>query len=181
LYRINYTVLRMFFVFCLLASVDGANAARYNEFGAQSNIYLTDWARLKHQAELGDPDALFVLGNYYFQPPKGSGFTKDFKKSAEFYFKAGIRGNASAQYNLARMLYEGVGVEKNNIESYVWFKLASENKSLVAKHINQASIEAVISLEKNLDLADKSYAEKQIDFYTNIMDNKNYKSAKFSR
>jgi len=169
----------MLFVVCLLLPLDQADAARHTEFGAQSSIYLTDWARLKDQAELGDPDALFVLGNYYLRPPKGSGFSKDFKKSAQFYFKAGIRGNASAQYNFALMLFDGVGVEKNTIESYVWFKLASNNTSFVAKHINQASTEAVASIEAELDIATISQAKKQIDFYTDLIDRKDYRNAKF--
>lgn len=169
----------MLIVFCLSLTLTQVNAARHKESGAQSNIYLTDWARLKHQAELGDPDALFVLGNYYFKPPKGSSFRKNYKKSAEFYFKAGIRGNASAQYNLALMLYEGVGVEKNEVESYVWFKLASNNKSLVAKNINRASTEAFMTLEKKFDIASISQAKKQIDFYSDIIDNKSYRKAIF--
>jgi len=179
LYRIDYPLLRSLFFVCLLLSFCKVNAARDKESGAQSNIYLTDWARLKHQAELGDPDALFVLGNYYFQPPKGSSFRKNYKKSAELYFKAGIRGNASAQYNFALMLFEGVGIEKNTIESYVWFKLASNNKSIVAKHINRASTEAVMNLEQNFDIASIAQARKQIDFYTDIIDSKDYRKAKY--
>jgi hypothetical protein len=155
------------------------NAASNKEFGSQNNIYLSDWARLKHQAELGDPAALFVLGNFYYQPPKGSSFRVNLKKSAEYYFKSGIRGNAAAQYNLALMFHEGLGVQKNTVESYAWFKLASLNQSPVAKHINRVSAKAIIAIESQLSVDILAAAKKRVAFYTDIIDKKLYRKAPF--
>ncbi len=179
LFRFVYIGIQIFIIFCALLLSNHADAARHKEFGTQNNIYMSDWARLKHQAELGDPEALFILGNYYYQPPKGTNLRKNLKKSAEFYFKAGIRGNASAQYNFALMLHQGIGVKKSVIESYAWFKLASTNSSPVAKHINQVSGKAAAAIEEQLDAETLEQAKQKFDFYTNIIDNKNYRKAKF--
>jgi len=51
------------------------DAGRVREFVNQKNIYLTEWSKLKHQAELGDPEALFTLGNFYFEPPRETVFS----------------------------------------------------------------------------------------------------------
>ena len=176
--RIGYVGIQILIVFCSLLFND-ANAARHKDFGTQNNIYLTEWARLKHQAELGDPDALFVLGNYYYQPPTGSSFRKNLKKSAEFYFKAGIRGNAAAQYNFALMLLKGLGVTNNAIESYVWFKLASNNQSPVAKHINQLAKKAVTTIEAQMNEKQLLLAKEKVNFYTRLIREKRYRNAKY--
>lgn len=155
------------------------DAAGQKEFGSQNNVYLTEWARLKHQAELGDPDALFTLGNYYLKPPLGSQFRKNLKKSAGYYFQAGIRGNAAAQYNLAYMLHNGLGMSKNIVESYVWFNLASLNPSPVAKHINQLSKDVAITLREDMTEEEIQQADAQIEFYKKLMAEKRYRMAKF--
>ena len=176
--RIGCVGIQIFILSCLLLC-NLVNAANDEEFGTQNNIYLSDWARLKHQAELGDPAALFVLGNFYYQPPKGSSFRTNLRKSAEYYFKSGIRGNAAAQYNLALMLHQGLGVKLNTIESYAWFKLASINQSPVAKNINQVSARAISTIEAEIDHKTLALAKKRVDFYINIIDKKLYRKAQF--
>jgi hypothetical protein len=156
-----------------------ANAARHKEKGNQNNIYLTEWARLKHQAELGDPDALFILGNYYYQPPKGSGFRKNLKESAKYYFKASVRGNANAQYNMAIMFLNGYGVKQDSIHAYAWFKIASVNTSPVAKHLIQKSAGAAQTLKDRMDESMLSAGTDKVDFYLRIIAEKRYREAKF--
>jgi hypothetical protein len=153
--------------------------AGQKEFGNQNNIYITEWARLKHQAELGDPDALFVLGNYYFKPPRGSSFRKNLSKSAEYYFQAAIRNNAAAQYNFAFMLHKGLGVPQDDLESYIWFKLASLNPSPVAKHVNQLSREVAITLEASLSKLHLELATKKLKEYQDNIDKKRYRQIKY--
>ncbi|MBV1910943.1 MAG: SEL1-like repeat protein [Kangiellaceae bacterium] len=170
---------RVLIVLALGLFVTDTGAARQKESGNQNNIYITEWARLKHQAELGDPDALFSLGNYYYKPPRGSSFRRNLKKSAEYYFQAGIRQNAAAQYNLALMLHGGLGVNKNLVESYVWFKLASVNPSPVAKHVNQVSAEAAATLKDEMSTDEILIADQKLAFYNQIMSEKRYRMAKF--
>ncbi len=157
------------------------HAARHKEKGNQSNIYLTEWARLKHQAELGDPDALFILGNYYYKPPKGSSFRQDLEQSAEYYFEASIRGHASAQYNMGVMFHQGLGVKQNDIEAYAWFKIASDNKSPVAKHTTQESARAVRIFESQMDKNMLASGADKVTFYKKVITEKRYRQAKIPK
>jgi len=154
-------------------------AGKLSEPGVHKSIYVTEWAKLKHRAEIGDPEALFALGNYYYEPPKGSSFRQNYIKSAEFYFQSGIRGNASAQYNLAIMFHRGIGVASNYIQSYAWFKLASTNQSPVAKHVNLVSSQAVETLEPELTPEELFKAKELAQFYKKVVSNKRYRDAKF--
>ncbi len=163
----------------LLLSVLPAEAARHKEYGTQNYIYMSEFAKLRHKAELGDPDALFVLGNYYYKPPKGTNFKKDLRKSTEYYFKASVRGNPAAQHNFAFMLSKGLGVKENLLESYIWFRLAAENDSPVAKHINHLSKKAVEAIGKQLTKVQKALAEKKIKYYTEAIAQKRYHRIKF--
>ncbi|TQV88187.1 tetratricopeptide repeat protein [Aliikangiella coralliicola] len=155
-----------------------SHAARLREFGSQKNVYVTEWSKLKHKAELGDPEALFVLGNFYFEPPEGSGFRRNYKKAAELYFQASLRKNPAAQYNIAIMLHRGLGFKANVVESYVWFYLASVNESPVAKRINRKTAEIVVQLKTELKPDQLLEAERLIESYQNIMKTKRYRDAK---
>ncbi|MFT6732071.1 MAG: TPR repeat protein [Polaribacter sp.] len=155
------------------------HAGKLSESGAHKSIYVTEWAKLKHKAEIGDPEALFALGNYYYEPPKGSSFRQNYLKSAEFYFQSGIRGNASAQYNLALMFHRGVGVASNYIQSYAWFKLASSNQSPVAINTNLVSSQALETLESELTAKELIKAKELAQAYKEIVSNKRYRDAKF--
>ena len=163
----------------LLLIITNLQAGKLSENSAHKSVYVTEWAKLKHQAEIGDPEALFALGNYYYQPPKGSSFRQNFKKSAGFYFQSGIRGHAAAQYNLALMFHRGVGVKANYIQSYAWFKLASNNQSIVAKHVNLVSSQAVETLESELTSKELKQAKELTQNYQDIIESKRYRDAKF--
>lgn len=154
-----------------------ADAGRLREFGSQNNVYVTEWSKIKHKAELGDPDALFTLGNFYFQPPKGSIFRQNYRKAADLYFQASLRENPSAQYNVAIMLHRGLGFKVDVIESYVWFYIASTNKSPVAKHINRKTAEIVAQLKSEFSPKELAEADKKIEMYKNIIKSKRYRDA----
>ena len=155
-----------------------AEAARSREIGSQKNVYVTEWSKLKHKAELGDPIALFTLGNFYFEPPKGSSFRRNYKKAAELYFQASIRQYPSAQYNIGIMLHNGIGFKIDKVESYVWFYFASINKSPVAKGVNKKSEDIVNQLKRELTEAQLTEANKRIEFYQRIIGNKRYREAR---
>jgi len=155
-----------------------SDAVASREFGSQKNVYVTEWSQLKHKAELGDPQALFVLGNFYFDPPKGSNFRRNYKKAAELYFQASVRENPAAQYNVAIMLHRGLGFKADKVESYVWFYFASVNDSPVAKHINKKTADIVTQLKSELTSDEMTDAEKRIDYYRNIFESKRYREAR---
>jgi TPR repeat protein len=155
-----------------------ANAGRSREFSNNQNVYITEWSKLLHRAELGDPDALFSLGNFYFKPPKGSNFRRNYKKAGDFYFQASLRNNASAQYNIALMLHNGFGFKKNIIESYVWFYLASTNDSPVAKSINRKTAQIAQQLKADFNQEQLIEAELKIKQYQKIIKSKRYREAR---
>ncbi|WP_196139088.1 tetratricopeptide repeat protein [Aliikangiella sp. G2MR2-5] len=152
--------------------------ASSRELGSQKNVYVTEWSKLKHKAELGDPQALFLLGNFYFEPPKGSSFRRNYKKAAELYFQSSIREYPSAQFNTAIMLHRGLGFKADKVESYVWFYFASTNDSPVAKHINKKTRDIVEQLKTELSSDELKQADERIAFYKKIFENKRYRDAR---
>ncbi|WP_444996686.1 tetratricopeptide repeat protein [Aliikangiella sp. IMCC44359] len=172
--NVGYLFLLLLFGVCSFST----DAEGVREFTSQKNVYVTEWSKLKHRAELGDPEALFVLGNFYFDPPKGNGFRRNYRKASEFYFQASLRDYAAAQYNIALMLHQGLGFKKNILESYVWFYIASTNDSPVAKHINNKTAVIVLQLEQELSAADLSQAKKKVEIYRKIIKSKRFRDAK---
>jgi hypothetical protein len=162
----------------MLISSLNANAGRSREFSNDQNVYITEWSKLLHKAELGDPDALFSLGNFYFKPPTGSNFRQNYKKAGDFYFKASLRNNASAQYNIALMLHNGFGFKVNILESYVWFYLASTNNSPVAKRINRKTAQIVQQLKAGFTQEQLNIAEQKIKFYQKVIKTKRFRDAR---
>lgn len=53
----------------------------------------------------------------------------EFQKSFSEFYKVAKLGNVRAQYNVALMLFDGKGVEKNSIKAYAWSKTAGSSKS----------------------------------------------------
>lgn len=153
-------------------------AETVREYTGQKNVYVTEWSKLKHRAELGDPEALFVLGNFYFDPPKGSGFRKNYHKAAEYYFEASIRDYPAAQYNVALMLAQGLGFEKDVLESFAWFYIASINKSPSAKHINSRTTIIVEQLRGEIPPDQLTIAEQKAEVYLGIIKSKRFRDAK---
>ena len=170
---------KLFLLFVLVVGVFSLSteADRLREFTSQKNVYVTEWSKLKHRAERGDPEALFVLGNFYFDPPKGSGFRKNYKKAAEYYFQASLRDYPAAQYNVALMLHQGLGFKKNVVESYAWFYLASINSSPVAKHINNKTAQIVEQLKTEIPQEQLTLAEAKVESYQSIIKTKRFRDA----
>ncbi|MBF6640238.1 sel1 repeat family protein [Flavobacterium sp. J49] len=52
---------------------------------------------------------------------------RDYEKALPLLRKAAELGNAEAQYNLGYFLQNGVGIDKNEIEAFQWYKKSSEN------------------------------------------------------
>ncbi len=167
-----------FLVLFVVLLVFPVQSVKSREVGGQKNVYVTEWSKLKHQAEQGDPQAMFVLGNFYFKPPEGSSFRRNYKKAAELYFQSSLRQYPSAQYNTALMLHQGLGFKKDRIESFVWFYFASVNQSPVAKHINKKTTDIVSQLKGEMSPEDLAKAEQRITFYKGIFKSKRYREAR---
>jgi len=168
-------ILQVLLYVLLLTLSTGVGAGKLRDNVGQKSIYVTEWAKLKHQAELGDPEALFVLGNFYLQPPRGSGFRKNERKAVEYYFQSGLRNNPAAQYNVGLMFAQGIGVNKDLIQAYAWFYLASKNTSPVAKHVNRKALAVVETLQQELDEKQLGEAHALVDKYQKVIASKRYR------
>ena len=79
---------------------------------------------LKNKALAGDADAQFNLGQMY---RKGEGgVSQDYKEAVKWFKKAAEHGyvGGGIQTVLATMYYEGKGVPKDNVISYMWLNMA---------------------------------------------------------
>ena len=74
---------------------------------------------LQQQADSGDADAQFHLGDCYFF---GLGVPKDQRKGVIWYRKAAEAGQMQAQFNLGGCLHEGLGIEPNLMEAIQWWR-----------------------------------------------------------
>lgn len=108
--------------------------------------------KLIQTAESGDLSAMLELAEYYAQKSKGGGiddkvgdvismedFAKmirsqdddksldEFKALAYKYFRmAAEAGNSQAMTEVARRLWDGIGVEKNTAESEIWYRRGAD-------------------------------------------------------
>jgi uncharacterized protein len=88
-------------------------------------LYLADFARLRHEAELGKPEALFQLGLMHYDPPESSGISQSYRRAFILFFEAGLRGHTTAQHNVGAMYWNGDYVAQNLVEGYAWFRVAA--------------------------------------------------------
>ncbi|HVD76044.1 MAG TPA: sel1 repeat family protein, partial [Vicinamibacteria bacterium] len=65
-----------------------------------------DLAAMQAEAESGDPKAQFLLGAYYSE---GSGESQDYAKARHWFQKAADQGDATAQYRLVQLYFNGDG------------------------------------------------------------------------
>lgn len=98
-----------------------------------STIYYTEWSRLRHLAEEGVPEALFQLGNLYYQSPPNSGIPQSDKKAFKLFLRAAKIGHAASQHNVGVLYLKGQGVEQSDNKALAWFMIASDNGNKSAK------------------------------------------------
>ena len=86
---------------------------------------------IRRQAEQGDPEAQYNLGNMYFN---GEGVPQDAPEAVRWYrLPAGEQGHASAQFNLGIRYYEGLGVLRDSVLGHMWLNIASANGNETAR------------------------------------------------
>ncbi len=85
-------------------------------------------AWLERAAEKDMPNALFLLALGYLHDERYMlRLPRDYKKSLEYFMRAGNLGHASAQNQVAYMLYHGMGRKGTEKEIQEWFEKAGEN------------------------------------------------------
>lgn len=160
------------------AAEDGLDVAQYN----LGILYYTGrgvepdheqalhW--LKQAAEQGHTTAQFNVGVMYFN---GQGVTpawQDFwplslfarsrnrAEAAVWYEQAASSGHAEAQYYLATMYHEGLGVEQDLVQAYFWAQAARENDYGEALEL-LAALETDMNPEQ-ISEARRLYAEQSV-------------------
>lgn len=76
-------------------------------------------------SKLENPDALFILGDFYYNG-RTEIYIKDYEKAFRIFKQSAELGSSSAAYMVGSMLYKGTGVLKNLVESYSWISKATE-------------------------------------------------------
>jgi TPR repeat protein len=100
-----------------------------------------DFENTQKQAEAGNPEAQFTMGQYY---ERGDNFDpevmksrahedyfvpQDYKKAHNWYLMSAKQGHAAAQYHLAMLYHQGwFGIKQNHKKAYAWASLASAQK-----------------------------------------------------
>ncbi len=84
---------------------------------------------------------------------------RNYDEAIKLYTKAARQNYASAQYNLGILLREGRGIERNVIQAYGWFHLASEQDHSKAK---EQLFSMVSELSANQTIKAKAWAKDQL-------------------
>ncbi|MCO7226293.1 tetratricopeptide repeat protein [Pleionea sp. CnH1-48] len=165
-------------IICLfINSAQGAaNSSKHRSGG--TSIYFTELGPLRHKAEAGDPNALFLLGNLYLSPPKNTSVRQNLKKAADYYFQAALREHAGAQYNLAVLYYRGSGIKESKMMATVWFRLAANNGSPVAKNIKRNALKALSDIDGKLSSPELEDVALWLGKYQTMIDKKDYRMAR---
>lgn len=102
---------------------------------------LSEFERIRSQAEAGDAEAQNELGHLYWQ---GKDVPKDDKMAALWYHKAASQGYAAAQYNLGVLYEQGRGVSQDSEQALLWYRRAAERG-------NERAAERLAALERQND------------------------------
>lgn len=84
----------------------------------------------REQAESGDADAQFKLGNMYLF---GQGMPQNEETAAAWYQKAAQQGHREAMLTLGLLHQTGRGVSRSLPEAFAWFSLAADQQDPAAK------------------------------------------------
>ena len=90
--------------------------------GLFSLVFSLSIDSLRHEAELGNMDAILELGNRYYN---GQGVPKSYKKAYEIFEK--IKDNMFAQYNIGVLYEEGYkDFPKDSKKADYWYNKAKK-------------------------------------------------------
>lgn len=118
---------------CSLVPIAVLASERGERMGPYTYLYIADWSKLRHQAEQGDPESLFRLGNLYYLPPENSGIPHNYKKSFLAFYEAALRQHRTAQHNVGAMYINGDYVAHDLIEGYAWMLVSAKNGDAAGK------------------------------------------------
>ena len=83
----------------------------------------------------------------------GKGVDKDYEQAGYWFEKAADQGDSFAQGRLGYLYLAGLGVNKDTVKAYAWFKLATLNK-------NEEAGQELKRLEATISPQEKEAGEK---------------------
>jgi len=158
-----------------LAAEQGLDVAQYNlgilYYSGQGvrQDYHEAYRWIRKAAEQGHASAMYNLGVMHFNeqgvnprwlsvwPLSLITRSSNFREAARWYEAAAHRDHAGAQYYLATLYRDGLGVEQNSIMAWKWAWAARENDFSAASEL-VASLTRQLSADE-LDQARTTYAE----------------------
>ena len=87
---------------------------------------------LRKRVELGDAQAILMLGNKYHDGDFG--FAQDYAKAFELFVRAGDLGHTKAYCNIGYAYEIGRGVETNEKKANHYYKLAAIGGNMIARY-----------------------------------------------
>src|SRR5258705_207129 len=83
-----------------------------------------DFYSLQKQADAGDAQAQFALGNLYF---RGLGVAQDYTQALIWYRRPAAHGNSNAENQLGYMAEEGWGQPQDYVAALSWYYKAADH------------------------------------------------------
>lgn len=97
------------------------------------------------------PSWVFMLGMALFKGKdhNGKDHSQDYKKAAQCWYLASLRGHANAQFHLGEMYRRGLGVTQNYVESRKWLQMAADNVNVEMNtdYVNKLARESLSLLD----------------------------------
>ncbi|WP_249872170.1 tetratricopeptide repeat protein [Oceanobacillus saliphilus] len=132
-----------------------------------------EWAFAWYEAaaNAGNLDAIYWLGNYYFD---GIIVAKNFEKAFHYYKEAALKGHADAMNNYADMYFLGEYVEKNDKRAFELFTIAADRGVAESMYTLGYLYENGIGTELNAEKAKHWFTQSALngdDFAANRLGN----------
>ena len=116
--------------FFALAQVS-ATRAQAQEPAPAAPSQANDFYTLQKQADAGDAQAQFALGNYYF---RGRGVAQDYTQALIWYRRSADQGFAPAQNQLGNMYEHDFGVKTDYARAITYYHSASDQGYALAQY-----------------------------------------------
>jgi len=104
-------------------SQNGMEAYKHGNFSKAMDLFT-------NEANRGDVNALFMLGNIYY---KGKGTSVDYVKAIDYFQKAASKNHPSALYMLGICLLQGQGCVQDPHKARQYFQAAAQRGCSEAK------------------------------------------------
>lgn len=104
-------------------------------FGMANVLGKEDLDKIIKEAEAGNPEYQYQLGDIYRYKDNEYGVPMNHKKAFIWYEKAAEQGHAIAQFQLGDMYEWGTGVKKDELEALKWYRKSAKQDYAEAQFV----------------------------------------------